>query len=45
MGVSFQDLRGFMDGTMARLPVSGIDCVIWQDHREIFRHQAARTAT
>ncbi len=35
----FSDLRNFMD-TIPRLGVSGIDCIVYKEHREIFRHTA-----
>ncbi len=35
-----KDLTRFMDEAVERIGVSGIDCVVWQDHKEIFRHQA-----
>lgn len=37
---SFETLARFMDTALPTLGVSGIDCVIWQDHHEIFRHTA-----
>lgn len=40
MRVSFQDLRDFMDETVPKIGVSGIDCIIYQNHQEIFRHAA-----
>jgi CubicO group peptidase (beta-lactamase class C family) len=36
---SFNDLRNFMD-TIPQLGVSGVDCIVYRDHREIFRHAA-----
>lgn len=36
----FDDLRSFMDNTVPQLGVSGIDCIVYQDHRLIFRHAA-----
>ncbi|HWP67718.1 MAG TPA: serine hydrolase domain-containing protein, partial [Rectinemataceae bacterium] len=36
---SFRDLEKFMD-TIPELGVSGIDCIVYRDHREIFRHAA-----
>lgn len=35
-----KQLKQFMDRTVERLGVSGIDCIIYQDHQEIFRHLA-----
>ncbi len=40
MTSSFNELRHFMDTTIPQLGVSGIDCIIYRDHREIFRHAA-----
>ncbi|MPM23628.1 hypothetical protein SDC9_70102 [bioreactor metagenome] len=40
MSNRFNKLTRFMDETLARLNVSGIDCVIYKAHEEIFRHQA-----
>lgn len=40
MAVSFQTLRDFMDQAMEKMPVSGIDCIIYQNHEQIFRHTA-----
>lgn len=39
MATSLQDLKRFID-TVPNLGVSGIDCIVYQDHREIFRHAA-----
>jgi len=39
MATSFKDLERFLD-TVPDLGVSGIDCIIYQDHREIFRYAA-----
>jgi len=39
MATSFKDLERFMD-TVPELGVSGIDCIVYRDHREIFRHAA-----
>jgi len=36
----FDDLRNFMDNTVPQLGLSGIDCIVYQDHRLIFRHAA-----
>lgn len=36
----FDDLRCFMDSAIPSLNVSGIDCIIYQDHQEIFRHMS-----
>lgn len=36
----FARLAHFMDKAMERLNVSGIDCIIYQDHQELFRHSA-----
>jgi len=34
----FDDLRKFMDDSISRLGLSGIDCIVHQDYKEIFRH-------
>ncbi len=39
MATTFKDLELFMD-TIPRLGVSGIDCIIYKNHREIFRYAA-----
>jgi len=36
---SFDDLKSFMD-TIPQLGVSGLDCIVYKDHQEIFRHSA-----
>lgn len=36
---SFSDFRDFMD-TIPQLGVSGIDCIVYKEHREIFRHSS-----
>lgn len=36
---TYQDLAHFMD-TVPRFGVSGIDCVLYRNHREVFRHQS-----
>ncbi|WP_251551210.1 serine hydrolase domain-containing protein [Neobacillus muris] len=36
---NFEDLKHFMD-TVNELGVSGIDCIVYQDHNMIFRHAA-----
>jgi CubicO group peptidase (beta-lactamase class C family) len=36
---SFSDLKKFMD-TIPQLGVSGMDCIVYRDHHEIFRHAA-----
>lgn len=38
MSDKFQYLRDFMDQAINQLGVSGIDCLVYQDHEEIFRH-------
>lgn len=35
-----EQMKRFMDEAVERLGVSGIDCIIYQDHKEIFRHAA-----
>ncbi len=40
MHTNFQDLKDFMDSAIPKIGVSGIDCIIYQDHQEIFRHAA-----
>lgn len=40
MANSFDALKKFMDTTIPKIGVSGIDCIIYKDHREIFRHTA-----
>ena len=35
---NFDDLKHFMDTMIPELGVSGIDCIIYQNHRLIFRH-------
>lgn len=40
MSNRFENLKHFMDRSISQLGVSGIDCIIYQDHRQIFRHQA-----
>lgn len=40
MTSAFKNLARFMDTALPDLGVSGIDCVVWQDHHEIFRHTA-----
>ncbi|MCL2560039.1 MAG: beta-lactamase family protein [Turicibacter sp.] len=37
---NFEDLKTLMDERIAELGFSGIDCVIYQHHQEIFRHAA-----
>ena len=37
---ALETLADFMDTALPGLGVSGIDCVVWQDHKEIFRHTA-----
>jgi len=36
----FTRLREFMDETFAGLEITGVDLIVWQEHKEIFRHQA-----
>ena len=36
----FSMLKAFMDNIMSKVSVSGIDCIVYQDHQEIFRHTA-----
>lgn len=38
MTTSLKDLKNFMDNITWKLGVSGIECIIWKDHHEIFRH-------
>lgn len=40
MGKRFAQLEAFMDRAMEGLNVSGIDCIVYQDHQELFRHSA-----
>ena len=40
MATSFKDLERFMDTVTQKIGVSGIDCIVYKDHREIFRHAA-----
>ena len=40
MGCTFDDLRLFMDKRIEQLGLTGIDCVVWREHEEIFRHAA-----
>lgn len=40
MNDRFKDLKGFMDITIPKLGLSGIDCIIYQNHQEIFRYAA-----
>lgn len=39
MAVSFQEMKNILD-TIPQLGVSGIDCIIYKDHNEIFRYAA-----
>lgn len=34
------NLRKLMDSSIEKLGLSGIDCIIYQDHKEIFRHMS-----
>jgi len=36
----FQDLQCLLEEIPARWGIPGLDCVIWQDHRQIFRYKA-----
>lgn len=40
MSDRFARLREFMDEYFAKTGFPGVDCIIYQDHREIFRHTA-----
>ncbi|MCL2217104.1 MAG: beta-lactamase family protein [Defluviitaleaceae bacterium] len=40
MSDKFSRLREYMDETMEKTGLPGIDCIIYQDHKEIFRHAA-----
>jgi len=40
MKYNFDALKNFMDKRFEELGLPGIDCIIYQDHKEIFRHQA-----
>lgn len=40
MSNRFENLKHFMDRSISQLGVSGIDCIVFQDHHQIFRHQA-----
>lgn len=38
MTANFDELKNFMDTIIAKLRIPGIDCIIYKDHREIFRY-------
>ncbi len=40
MATGFKDLERFMDSAATQIDVSGIDCIVYQDHQEIFRYSA-----
>lgn len=40
MNASLNDLKNFMDTAVAKLGVSGIDCIVYKDHQQIFRHMS-----
>lgn len=40
MSNGFENLKHFMDAAIPRLGLSGIDCIVYREHQEIFRHQA-----
>ncbi len=40
MNDRFKDLRAYMETTIPKLGLSGIDCIIYQNHEEIFRYAA-----
>ncbi|HWS42718.1 MAG TPA: serine hydrolase domain-containing protein [Pseudoflavonifractor sp.] len=40
MANGFENLARFMNTALRELGLSGIDCIVWQDHRELFRHTA-----
>jgi len=40
MAGSFEAMKAYMDSAIERTGLSGIDCIVYQDHREIFRHTA-----
>ena len=38
MSDKFRRLREYMDGAIEKSGLPGIDCIVYQDHEEIFRH-------
>lgn len=36
----FENLRQYMDTIISKLGVPGIDCIVYKDHQEIFRHSS-----
>ena len=36
----FDALKTYMDETIKKLELSGIDCIVYQNHKQIFRHAA-----
>ncbi len=38
--MDLQNLRDYLDGTIRSLGLPGVDCIVYREHREIFRHSA-----